>query len=286
MTVFDDDQDMRSQDDELLLTGHGVPGDGALLDVLDSLRTMAQEPAPVPNARLAAMLEAGLPARAAVVPLPVLLGRVVRRRARATGRWVAGLGVVGKVVLGAGVAMAGVAGAATIPAVPDVVQQPAQTVLSDLGHAFGGGVVSPSPSPSRSTGPGRDVDTERFGGAAGKTATAPNGSDSDLGPTGAARSSAADEQARTVPGRSRGTGDGSTAAPGQRSATEQGSPTEQSSPEQGTSDSQGSSEPAAATGPDGWMTRKQDATATRSPQPSSSPSPRADAGAATPASDR
>lgn len=280
MTGFDDDQGMRSQDDELLLTGHTVPGDGALVDLLDSLRAMAHEPAPAPTAELAALLEAGLPPRVAPVPFPVLVARAVRRRARAASRWVGGLGLAGKVVLGAGIAMAGVTGAATIPAVPDVVQQPAHTVLVDVGRVFGG--VEPAPAPSSSTtAPHRD-DTRRTGQSddvVGETA----GSVGEPGAepaTSAGSSDAKDgrEGSRPEQGRSPAVpGTGSPAVAGQGTSTEHGSSGDRTSSNQGSSGDRSSSDQAPGTSSNDWMTRKQDVAPAPSPEPSSSPSPRPDA---------
>ena len=284
MTVFDDDQDMRAED-ELLLTGRAVPGDRALVDLLDSLRTLADAPAPAPTAQLAALRDGGLRPQPAPLPVPVRRGRAVRGRAAAAGRWVAGLGLAGKVVLGAGIAMAGVTGAATIPAVPDVVQQPAHTILTDVGRAFGGaGGSVPAPSPSSSTtAPGRDDDAPRATvteGAGsddrGGPGSVDKGSPSGTKPEGTGQPNDGEHPHPQVPGRS-GTGDGgSTGVPGapstdRRSSGSSGSSGQGSSGDQGPATQEG-----AATGSDGWMTRKQDAAPARSPQPSSSPTPRVD----------
>ncbi|WP_263731493.1 hypothetical protein [Cellulomonas sp. SG140] len=270
---------MRSQDDELLLTGHAVPGDGALVDLLDSLRAMAHEPAPAPTAELAALLEAGLPPRVAPVPFAVLVGRAVRRRASTAGRWIGGLGLTGKVVLGAGVAMAAVTGAATIPAVPDVVQQPAHTVLVDVGRVFGGG-VEPAPAPSSSAiAPHRDG-THRTGlpdDVAGET----TGSVGDAGAEPATSAGSADAKdgrdgSRPEQGRSPAVaGTGSPAVAGQGTSTERGSSGDRTS--SGSSGDRSSSDQAPATSSNDWMTRKQDVAPAPSPEPSSSPSPKPDA---------
>lgn len=301
MTVFDDDQDMRpqgSQDDELVLTGRAVPGDDALVDLLTSLRTMADVPAPAPTPALAALLRGGLPPRAVVVPLPVRIGRTVRRRAGAAGRWVAGLGLAGKVVLGAGVALAGVTGAATIPAVPDVVQRPAQTVLTDVGRVFGGGDAAPVPAPSTSTArPSDDGATKHSAGPGGGASESGEQSGTDgRGTTGGAGSAGRHDDAEPS-GRS-GVGgvreQGPSGGPGQPStghgsagegsvgegSTGPGSagegatapgPAGQRSPEHGSSPEQGQ-----ATGSDAG--RNANSMPARSPQPSSSATPRADAG--------
>lgn len=281
MTGFDDDEGMRSQDDERLLTGHPVPGDGVLVDLFDSLRAMAHEPAPAPTAELAALLEAGLPPRVAPVPFPVLVGRAVRRRASAASRWVGGLGLAGKVVLGAGIAMAGVTGAATIPAVPDVVQQPAHTVLVDVGRVFGGG-VEPAPAPSSSTtAPHRD-DTRRTGlpdDVAGETAGAVDDPRAEPA-TSAASPDAKDDRdgSRPEQGRSPAVpGTGSPAVAGQGTSAERGSSGDGTSSDQGSSGDRSSSDQTPATSSNEWMTRKQDAAPAPSPEPSSSPSPRPDA---------
>lgn len=282
MTGFDDYEGMRSQDDELLLTGRPVPGDGALVDLFDSLRAMAHEPAPAPTAELAALLEAGLPPRVAPVPFPVLVGRAVRRRASTAGRWVGGLGLAGKVVLGAGIAMAGVTGAATIPAVPDVVQQPAHTVLVDVGRVFGGGGVEPAPAPSSSTAAPHSDDTRRTGlpdDVAGETA----GSVGEPGAEPATSAGSADAKdgrdgSRPEQGRSPAVaGTGSPAVAGQGTSTERGSSGDRTSSDQGSSGDRSSSDQAPATSSNDWMTRKQDVAPAPSPEPSSSPSPKPDA---------
>lgn len=280
MTGFDDDQGMRSQDDELLLTGHAVPGDGALVDLLDSLRAMAQEPAPAPTAELAALLEAGLPPRVVPVPFTVLVGRAVRRRASTASRWIGGLGLTGKVVLGAGIAMAGVTGAATIPAVPDVVQQPAHTVLVDVGRVFGGGGVEPAPAPSSSTtAPHRD-DTRRTGlpdDVAGETPGAVGDQGAEPATSaGSAESADGRDGSRPASGRSPAVaGTGSPAVAGQGTSTERTSSGDRTS--SGSSGDRSSSDQAPATSSNEWMTRKQDVAPAPSPEPSSSPSPKPDA---------
>ena len=273
MTPFGDNQDMRSQDDELL-AGRGAPGDGPLVDLVSSLRTMAQAPAPAPNAALAALLADGLPAKVVAAPFLVVLGRAVRKRATSAGRWVGGLGLAGKIVLGAGVAMAGVTGAATIPAVPDVVQNPAHTVLTDVGMLFGGSHsprVAPVPtSTTPSTGRRDDRATTSAvpDGATGTSATSGDQTSEDGARTGA-----------TTPNRPGGrpsdgtvhgsgaatTGPGTTSAPGQDPSSD---PTSSSDQPNGS----------------GSPTSKSDPSPTRSPQPSGSP--RVDASSTTTSSDR
>lgn len=147
MTVFDDDEDVKADD---LLAGRVTPGDEPLAAVLGRLRAMAEEPAPAPSPALAAVLRDGLPA-VLLDPPPATAGS--RSRVLRGLRWAAGLGVAGKILLGAGVAAAAVVGTATLPVVPDAVQAPVRTALTDLGHLFPGsaGGSAPVPSPSTST---------------------------------------------------------------------------------------------------------------------------------------
>ena len=274
MTTFDDNQDMRSQDDELL-AGRGVPGDGPLVDLVSALRTMAQAPAPAPNAALAALLADGLPTKIAAVPFPVVLGRAVRKRATSAGRWVGGLGLAGKIVLGAGVAMAGVTGAATIPAVPDVVQNPAHAVLTDVGWVFGGPAaphVAPVPT---STSPGAHRDDDRT-----TTPAVPDGGTGTSAKSGGQTTE--DGGARTgatTPNHTDGRQADGTA---HESGTSKGAPGTTSAPGQDPS----SDPTSAADQPDGSgsPTHKPDAAPTRLPEPSVSP--RADASSTASSSDR
>ena len=274
MTTFDDNQDMGSQDDELL-AGRGVPGDGPLVDLVSSLRTMAQAPAPAPSAALAALLADGLPKKVAAVPFPVVLGRAVRHRATSASRWVGGLGLAGKVVLGAGVAMAGVTGAATIPAVPDVVQNPAHTVLTDVGWLFGGSDapgVAPVPT---STSPSTRRDADRAttsavpdGGTGTTTRSGDQATEDGGARTGATTPNRTDGRPSDGATHESGTsksGSGTSSAPGQDPS---GDPT------------------SAADQPDGSgsPTHKPDAAPTRLPEPSVSP--RADASSTASSSDR
>ena len=274
MTAFDDNQDMRSQDDELL-AGRGVPGDGPLVDLVSALRTMAQAPAPAPNAALAALLADGLPTQVAAVPFPVVLGRAVRKRATSAGRWVGGLGLAGKIVLGAGVAMAGVTGAATIPAVPDVVQNPAHAVLTDVGWVFGGPAaphVAPVPT-STSPGAHRDDDPATTSAVpAGGTGTSTGRGDQTTedggtrtGGTTANRTDGRPSDEATHDSGTSKHGSGTSSAPGQDPTSD---PT------------------SAADQPDGSgsPTHKPDSVPTRSPEPSVSP--RADASSTTSSADR
>jgi hypothetical protein len=145
VTPFDDDLDVSADD---LLAGRAVPGGESLAEVLGQLRALADEPAPAPTPALAAVLRDGLPA--AVLDRQVAAAGAPSRVARGL-RWAAGLGVAGKVLLGAGVAAAAVAGTATLPVVPDSVQAPVRTALSDLGHLIPGSAGGSAPVPSATT---------------------------------------------------------------------------------------------------------------------------------------
>jgi hypothetical protein len=139
MSTFDDNQDMRAQSDELLLTGHAVPDEPGLVDLVATLRRTVDAPAPRPTPALAMLLRDGLTATEtapAQVPVRAAATAGARRPLRRVWRYVAGLGLAGKIALGAGIAFAGVTGAATIGAVPDVIQAPARAVVNGVEHLF------------------------------------------------------------------------------------------------------------------------------------------------------
>ena len=144
MNAFDDDDDVRADE---LLAGRTGPRDEPLAAVLGQLRALADEPAPLPTPALAAVLRDGLPA--AVLDSPIATARA-RSRVLRGARWAASLGLAGKVLLSAGIAAAAVAGTATIPAVPDAVQVPVRTALTDL-HLIPGPADRPVPTPSTTT---------------------------------------------------------------------------------------------------------------------------------------
>lgn len=168
MSPSDDDLDMRDDTAEQVLSGADVPGERALVDLVATMRAQAQQSAPAPNAALAALLRDGLPAARLRPDASATAGVVgaapgtvrtparvrLRRRLGRAARWAAGLGVAAKLALGTGVAMAAVTGAATLPGVPDAVQQPARAVVDDVAHWFGsttGEPASGTPAPSAST---------------------------------------------------------------------------------------------------------------------------------------
>lgn len=134
MSPHDDDQDVQRFSDDRLLAGEPVSGEPELVAFVADLRAMARVPAPAPRADLAALLRDGLPRTqvqeavagqdAVVVPLA--------GRARRGLRYAAGLGLAAKLTLGAGVAAASVTGAATIDAVPDVLQRPAGALVDGV----------------------------------------------------------------------------------------------------------------------------------------------------------
>jgi hypothetical protein len=136
VSAFDDDLDMKAHQDELLLRGRPMPSEPELAAFVSALRSTAAEPAPAPNLALAALLRDGLapPSAGPTRVRPAAAREQSRLRTRL--RAVAGLGLAAKIVLGAGVAVASVTGAATIDAVPDVVQRPASAVVSGVVHLF------------------------------------------------------------------------------------------------------------------------------------------------------
>ncbi len=145
MNPFDDDESMKADE---VIAGRAAPGDESLAAVLGRLRAMAEEPAPPPSPALAAVLRDGLPAVA--LDLPAVPVGSPSRLLRGL-RWAAGLGVAGKILLGAGVAVAAVAGTATLPVVPSAVQVPVRTVLTDLDHLIPGSAGGSVPAPTVTT---------------------------------------------------------------------------------------------------------------------------------------
>jgi hypothetical protein len=145
MSRFDDDVDVEVDD---LLAGRTVPGHESLALVLGLLRAQADEPAPAPSPALASVLRDGLPAAAMDSPVHAAGARARVLRGM---RWAAGLGVAGKILLGAGIAAAAVAGTATLPVVPDSVQTPVRAALTDLGHLIPGSAGGSVPVPTTTT---------------------------------------------------------------------------------------------------------------------------------------
>ena len=166
MSPFDDDQDMREYEDgdERLLTGQADPARTELAAFVTALRATAAEPAPRPSAALSALLRDGLAppfARSAVVVAP----------RRTPWRYVAGLGLAAKILLGAGVAVASVTGAATIDAVPDAVQHPAHAVVAGVVGLFApaaesGRPAEPEPAEPAPSGSARPAETSSPGAPA------------------------------------------------------------------------------------------------------------------------
>lgn len=136
MSPVDDDQDMRALEDELLLTGEPAPSEPELAAFVQALRFAAEEPAPRPTPALRTVLRDGLAPASAPRAVPAVAVGNDRPRLRSPLRYVAGLGLAAKILLGAGVAAASVTGAATIDAVPDAVQRPASAVLSGVVDLF------------------------------------------------------------------------------------------------------------------------------------------------------
>ena len=167
MSTFDDNQDMRAQRDELLLAGHAVPDEPGIVDLVATLRRSVDAPAPRPTPALAVLLRDGL-AATAIVPARAAATEGARRPLRRVWRYVAGLGLAGKIALGAGVAFAGVTGAATIGAVPHAIQAPARAVVHGVEHLFAPGShapVVPVPASSSAHSPASDAPRPTSSGA-------------------------------------------------------------------------------------------------------------------------
>ena len=161
MSTFDDNQDMRAQSDELLLTGHAVPDEPGLVDLVATLRRTVDAPAPRPTPALAMLLRDGI-ATTATVPVRAAATARARRRLGRLWRYVAGLGLAGKIALGAGIAFAGVTGAATVGAVPAVIQAPARAVVNGVEHLFAPRANVPVvPVPTSSATPSPTTDAPR-----------------------------------------------------------------------------------------------------------------------------
>jgi hypothetical protein len=111
---FDDYQDMRAQIDELLVTGEPVPGNEELAAFVAALRRAAEAPAPAPTPALSVILRDGLAPASSRTLVDVGEHWSLRPRVRRLARYVAGLSLAAKIVLGAGVAVAAVTGAAGI----------------------------------------------------------------------------------------------------------------------------------------------------------------------------
>ena len=250
MSAFDDNQDMRAQSDELLLTGHAVPDEPGLVDLVAAVRRSVDAPAPRPSPALSMLLRDGL----AAVPAR---GVPVRRRLQLVGRYIAGLGLAAKIALGAGIAFAGVTGAATIGAVPDVIQVPARAVVHGVEHLFAPGSGDPvTPVPASSSADGRAAETPRP--SSNGQVPAVSGRGAAPRPTPQEASPGESEQGRSSQaGRP---GGGTPTLPAQAQATENAVP--------GTSGAPGS--PAV---PGGSVARGQSDGA---PSPSTSPSARAE----------
>lgn len=185
MSLFGDHQDMSPSRDERLLSGAPVDGEPEVAAFVAALRATSAEPAPAPTAALLAVLSHGLapdataPGRTAAASTTT--SALLRRRPRASdprparapqdrrpvppadapaarraglvavSRWVAGLGVAAKVLLGAGIAAASVGGAASIDAVPDAVQAPAREVVDWVVDAVVPGTADDGPSGAAGT---------------------------------------------------------------------------------------------------------------------------------------
>jgi hypothetical protein len=214
VSLFDDDHDVRA--DEQLLAGRDVPGHEQLAAALALMRALADEAAPPPTPTLAAVLRDGLPAVGRARP-PAAAG--TRSRALRVARWGAGLGLAGKILLGAGVAAAAVVGTATIPAVPDAVQVPVRAALTDLGHLISGSAGEPLPVPSTTTpepvGRVGATTTEDHSSAEPGNRTAPQAGGEATGSTRPEPASSSAEPSASAPA-GRGDGGRPSAAPDQR----------------------------------------------------------------------
>lgn len=177
MSPFDDDQDMRAHQDELLLSGQPVPSEPELAAFVAVLRSTADVPAPRPSLALSTLLRDGLAPTSAPRPVRAVVARRDAPRLRNPLRYVAGLGLAAKILLGAGVAAASVTGAATIDAVPDVVQRPASALVSGLVDLVTPGAVVPKQPSSQPGGAGSPASGNGPAGTAtdgGAPATAPS----------------------------------------------------------------------------------------------------------------
>jgi hypothetical protein len=139
----DDNQDMRAQIDELLVTGQPVPGNDELAAFVAALRRVADAPAPTPTPALSAVLRDGLAPASSRTLVDAGEHWSLRPRVRRLARYVAGLSLAAKIVLGAGVAVAAVTGAAGIDAVPAVVRVPASMIVSAVVDLFTTGPTTP-----------------------------------------------------------------------------------------------------------------------------------------------
>lgn len=202
MSRSDDDDDVTA--DQQLIAGRVAPGDEALAQLLAVMRAMADGPEPRPSAALEALMT---PApRPAPQPARAPAGRVAWRRAL---RWAAGLGIAGKVALGAGVAVAATTGVATIPAVPDAVQRPVNHALVRVERFLVGEspeveVREPDAPPAPSTEPG---DASPAAADPGRSAAVPKAPDDkdrgtstdEPGQDGPAGAPGSDEDAKGTP---------------------------------------------------------------------------------------
>lgn len=168
MSGSDDNQDMRAHLDELLVTGQRVPGDDELAAFVAALRRVADAPAPKLTPALSAVLRDGL-AAAPTRTLPDAGEHLsLRPGVRRLARYVAGLSLAAKIILGAGVAVAAVTGAAGIDAVPAVVRVPASAIVSAVVDLFTTGPTTPvRPAPGEGGAGTRSTGTPGPGRAAG-----------------------------------------------------------------------------------------------------------------------
>jgi hypothetical protein len=139
----DDHQDMRAHLDELLVTGQRVPGDDELAAFVAALRRVVDAPAPTPTLALSAVLRDGLAPASSRTLANAGEHWSLRPGARRLARYVAGLSLAAKIILGAGVAVAAVTGAAGIDAVPAVVRVPASAIVSAVVDLFTTGPTTP-----------------------------------------------------------------------------------------------------------------------------------------------
>lgn len=128
-----DETDLDDQRIEAILAGTAGAEHAALSAFVADVRDQASGPVPVPSASLATLFTQGfstekgdLPATAAsnvTGPAPQAAGLPKWRNfIMDVKKWVAGLSVAGKLVLGAGIAAAAGGGAGTVGALPDPIQ--------------------------------------------------------------------------------------------------------------------------------------------------------------------
>lgn len=156
-----------------------------LTEALQQFRALAHARAPRPSKELSARLDMQmlerLPAASSATQLAVVNASARPGRLRAVLSWLAGLGVVAKIVLGVAVAAAAATGAGAAGVLPGAAQQVFDTVLPGLApHAPSpiaddpsGDATPPGLSPTAVPGDEDGTGAESEGDGAGKPADTP-----------------------------------------------------------------------------------------------------------------